>query len=331
MSRRRIQHRVPLPSREYPCCDSSTAPKAFAILYEPEEDLESHEILHRLRGQLEEQHRTQIWGMWYHHSFEMADLPQLQGDHALDFFNKTVPIYIMRGDSQKQGPPSYLLLAVLHNYIYRKWFCPYRTDIERTMALRSTIQTRLLSLPPKQFYTIPALFKALVVIIPSQSYRICSSIANISAMTVLVLLTSENDGLSSSITFDSIDDQAERVKVRGMSGIRTKLEVAVDFIMSLEKREVAAFGPQPDPVSSTARDTDNNYASSDEHMYDYDERTAMSLGWRYGAIVGPSSKWVSAARYPKWTGSGSRADARLSTREEMFWWFHMSQCTCYKS
>ncbi|KAJ4011821.1 hypothetical protein NW752_004221 [Fusarium irregulare] len=286
----------------------------------------------------------------------MADLPKLQGEHALDFFNKTVPLYIMRGDRQKQGPWSGLLSAVLHNYLYMKWFRPYRTDIERrqfiakivnckdepvsnddatavdvAMAIRSTIQTRLLNLPPKQFYTISALFKALVIIIPSQSYSICSSIANISAMTVLVLLTGEDDGLSSTITFDSIEDHVERVTFRGMSGIRTKLEIAEDFIMSLEKREVAAFGPQPDPVSSTARDSSDIYASSDNHMYEYEERIAMRLGWRYGAIVGPSSKWVSAARYPEWTGWGANADARLATREGMFWRNHMRACTCYKS
>nr|CEG05569.1 unnamed protein product [Fusarium clavum] len=150
-------------------------------------------------------------------------------------------------------------------------------------------------------------------------------------MRVLVLLTGENDGLSSSITFDSIDDQVERVTFRGMPGTRTTLEVATDFIMSLEKREVAAFGPQPDPVSSTARDSSDVYARADTHMYDYEERVAMSLGWRYGAIVGPSSKWVSAARYPKWTGSGARADNRLSIRENIFWWNHMRDCTCFKS
>ncbi|CAG7562579.1 unnamed protein product [Fusarium equiseti] len=256
----------------------------------------------------------------------MADLPELQRDRALNVFNKTMPIYIMQGDSQKRGW-SWLLSAVPHNYLYRKWFRPYRTDIEWgqfiaklvdcrdqpnssddatavdvAMAIRSTIQTGLLSLPAEQFYTKPALFKALVVIISAQSYYICSSIANVSAMTVLVLLTGVNDGLSSSITFDSIDDQVERAKFRGMSGIRAKLEVAVDFIMSLEKREVAAFGPQPDPVLSTAKDSSDVYARPERAMYENEERVAIRLSWRHGQITGPSSRWVSAARYPKRTG-----------------------------
>jgi hypothetical protein len=143
MPRRRPQHSAPLiPSTDgYPCCGPATAPYATGHII-PEEQLESHEILHRLRGQLEEQHRSQIWGVWYHHSFVMADLPLLQRDHALDFFNKTVPIYITRGDIQKHGPHSGLLSAVLHNYLYRKWFRPYRTDIERSQFIAKIVDCK---------------------------------------------------------------------------------------------------------------------------------------------------------------------------------------------
>ncbi|KAI1318284.1 hypothetical protein F5Y16DRAFT_414462 [Xylariaceae sp. FL0255] len=41
-----------------------------------------------------------------------------------DTCNKTVPIYILAGKS------ALLLNTVLHNYIYRKWFRPYRSEIE---------------------------------------------------------------------------------------------------------------------------------------------------------------------------------------------------------
>lgn len=206
----------------------------------------------------------------------MADLTLLRDFQAFSFFNKTVPIYLLKGDKKKTGLMHTITLP-LHNFLYRKWFRPYRSDIERgqfiakvvdvydqpessneatavdvAMVLRSTIHTRLLSLPPKQFYTITPLFKALVVVIPAESYCICSSISNISTMTVLVLLTGENDGLSGPIYFDSIENQAERVTISGLHGIRTKIEVAVDFIIGLEQREAAVFGPQPDPVASSA-------------------------------------------------------------------------------
>ncbi|KAI8946362.1 hypothetical protein F4801DRAFT_583518 [Xylaria longipes] len=41
-----------------------------------------------------------------------------------DTCNKSVPIYILAGKSHL------LLNVVLHNYIYRRWFRPYRSEIE---------------------------------------------------------------------------------------------------------------------------------------------------------------------------------------------------------
>ncbi|OBS20322.1 hypothetical protein FPOA_06695 [Fusarium poae] len=304
---------------------------------------------------LESDHRTSLYHYWGTISLRMAGIPCLQGKQALDFFNKTVPIYMLRGDKQKRGLYS-LLTVTLHNYLYRKWFRPYRTDIERgqfiakvidvedqpessdeatavnvAMTMRSAIHARLLNLPPKQFYNIRTLFKALIVVIPAESYYICSSICTVSIMTVLVFLTGENDGLSGPISFDSIDDKVERVFINGMHGVRTKLEVAVEFIMFLEQREDTAFGPQPDPVASTAGDTTVERMFGSEPIYTFERSHAKKFGWRYGPIVGPSSKWVSMTRYPKWTGFGARANMVCLNHEASAWVSHSSRCTCYTS
>ncbi|GKU09792.1 hypothetical protein FLAG1_11476 [Fusarium langsethiae] len=108
-------------------------------------------------------------------------------------------------------------------------------------------------------------------------------------MTVVVLLTGENNGLSAPVSFDSIENQVERVIVRGLQGVRMRLGVAVDFVMFLEQREAAVFGPQPDSVASTVEDF--------EDMYWHQKRRAVQLGWKYGPIVGPSSKWVFMERH----------------------------------
>ncbi|KAI6758130.1 hypothetical protein HG531_003955 [Fusarium graminearum] len=148
-------------------------------------------------------------------------------------------------------------------------------------------------------------------------------------MTVLVLLTGEVDGLSGPISFDSIENDVERVTISGLSGVRTKLEVAVDFIMYLERRETAAYGPQPDPVASTTNEPhpDEYYRS----LYEAETYSARKMGWRYGPIIGPSSKWVSMKRYPEWTGPSAREDM-VYTKEETKWWrFHEDSCTCYST
>ncbi|KAG8354298.1 hypothetical protein FVEN_g7778 [Fusarium venenatum] len=282
----------------------------------------------------------------------MAELPQLERYRALDFFNKTVPIYMLRGDKKTYGL-AWPFFITLHNYLYKMWFRPYRSEIERgqfitkvvevcnqpessgeatsmdvAMGLRSTIHTRLLNLPPRQFYTITAVFKALLIVIPAKSYCNCSSIEDISTMTALILLTGENDGLSSPISFESVENEVEKVVIRGMHGVRTRLEVAVDFAMFLEQREDAVFGPQPDPVASTASDTEE----LDGPMYCYEKSQATESGWKYGPIVGPSSKWVSMERYPKWTGWGARVEfACYKKKEERDWRFHKQRCTCYLS
>ncbi|PTD05997.1 hypothetical protein FCULG_00000070 [Fusarium culmorum] len=127
-------------------------------------------------------------------------------------------------------------------------------------------------------------------------------------MLVLVLLTGEVNGLSGPISFDSIETEIERVTISGLSGVRTKLEVAVDFIMCLEKRETAAFGPQPDLVASTTNEPhpEEYYGS----LYEAETYSAREMGWRYGPIVGPSSKWVSMKSYPEWTGTSAREDMK---------------------
>ncbi|RGP63799.1 hypothetical protein FSPOR_8406 [Fusarium sporotrichioides] len=96
-------------------------------------------------------------------------------------------------------------------------------------------------------------------------------------MTVLVLHTGESDGLSAPISFDSIENQVERVIVRGMHSVRTRLEVAVDFVMFLEQREAAVFGPQPDPVASTASDATT--VDSRWPLYCSEKRRAVDLGF----------------------------------------------------
>ncbi|RSL49574.1 hypothetical protein CEP54_012372 [Fusarium duplospermum] len=234
---------------------------------------------------------------------------------------------------QKRGL-SGLLLMVLHNYLYRKWFRPYRSDIERgqfmakvvlaidqpdtkdegsavdlAMRMHSTTTTRLDSIRAPQFYTTRPLFRAMAIVIPGQSYYTCGLVSRIATMPVLIVLTGEHEGLSAPISFDSIADRAEAVTVGGKEAIRTNLETAVDFIMFLEKREEGAFGPQPDPTASTGASALDNRTG--EWLYENVQIMAEQLGWDGEPLVGPSSQWVDTDKYPDWTGQGAQTDAVL--------------------
>ncbi|PKK47853.1 hypothetical protein CI102_8171 [Trichoderma harzianum] len=53
-----------------------------------------------------------------------ANLPDIPTYHWIDICNKSVPVYILPGKRWL------LLRIVLHNYIYRRWFRPYRSEID---------------------------------------------------------------------------------------------------------------------------------------------------------------------------------------------------------
>ncbi|MBE3045754.1 hypothetical protein IMZ48_25050 [Candidatus Bathyarchaeota archaeon] len=96
--------------------------------------LQRHEILHRLRAELEGRHRELIHRYSTRYQFlyepridQLDDLPQMGLGQADDSCNKTAPIYIY---STADLNPTQLLLIALHNWLYRKWFRPYKSEIE---------------------------------------------------------------------------------------------------------------------------------------------------------------------------------------------------------
>jgi hypothetical protein len=84
--------------------------------------------------------------------------------------------------------------------------------------------------------------------------------------------------------------------------VQVTLETAVDFVLSMDKREIAAFGHQPDPILSTRNLGDGGlYGPSIL-------RNAQSMGWGDEELRGPSSTWVDTERYPEWSGRGAYTD-----------------------
>lgn len=131
--------------------------------------------------------------------------------------------------------------------------------------------------------------------------------------SVLIARTGIEHGLSAPISSDSIfADMRTNVlcdEKNEITAVETSLERAVDFLMELEQREIAAFGLRPDPVEST-RNMEIGYCEP----IDRDEvlGTAVKLGWSGDLQIfkEPSSTWVDTEQYPQWTGPGAEANHR---------------------
>ncbi|KAM5517863.1 hypothetical protein FOXYSP1_08648 [Fusarium oxysporum f. sp. phaseoli] len=90
------------------------------------------------------------------------------------------------------------------------------------------------------------LFKAMTIIVLNDDFDV--RMVDIGKMPALLTLRGEGDGLSQPLSFDSIKNKVDTI-VSKPTG-RVRLHVAIDFALAQQEREVAFFGPQPDPVES---------------------------------------------------------------------------------
>ncbi|ETR98243.1 hypothetical protein M419DRAFT_89470 [Trichoderma reesei RUT C-30] len=243
--------------------------------------LPRHEILHQLRGHQEKRHRDLVC----HRSVDcrwifqpsVSDMASLAAEMTLedadDCCNKATGIYV---HSAKRTGYLCLLLQTLHNYLYGRWFRPYKSEIEYVQFIAKTLEE----------YSDKDL--------------------DIAQLPVLLVRTGTEDGLSAPISFESIAHHIHSAihdTAKGEIAVRVALEVAVDFIMMLEKRETDAFGHQPDPIASTRDLEDGGLAGRYEIL-----QTAETLGWGDEPLAGPSSGWVDTKIHTGWCGGGVDSD-----------------------
>ncbi len=348
--------------------------------------LPRHRILHHLRLEWESHHRRLVYKYNAVHSFlyepDIKDLDHLAADMTLeqaDFCcNKSVALYIMTAE-KTLFPRAYLLLEMLHNHLYDKWFRPYRRELEYGQFLARTIVPQYPSLPTgagpgdvvdivvpvhaaisnraeearlalkelgpslqnksvleprlpreywrgldrnrslssiirhQEFFILQPLFRALAIVIRGESFN--AQVLDIGQLSVLVIRTGVEEGLSAPISFDPIAHQISAF-FHGShceTAVKTALDTAVDFVMDLEEREMAAFGLRPDPVASTRGLEDGCFRGpSFRHK-------AIRLGWaRWGddPLVGPSSQWVDLEKYEEKPGWSEREVELWNARVE---------------
>ncbi|KAG8670959.1 hypothetical protein FPOAC1_004194 [Fusarium poae] len=298
-----------------------------------------HEILAAVRGDMERTHRESIWINSAWHQFCPCpfaagscsgrchdDVADMSPRHAEDCCNKTVPIYVI----PSSGAARHLIAWCLNNWLYRRWYKPYRNEIEHCRFIA------------KQFYTCPALDQPLVPLVNSLHERICNQvkayqkdivtrpvtpevpgepcfrdqrflilqplfeaitiiiladdfnifIPNLDNLPCLITLTGQNDNLSAPISFSTI--KHEITNYVSETAVNVPLHVAYDFIMSLEQREMNAFGLQPDPIESAIQCHDKETLGYDrQHL----NSVVRDLGGGDDPVTGPSSTWVNTTVY----------------------------------
>ncbi|TFB05041.1 hypothetical protein CCMA1212_002864 [Trichoderma ghanense] len=300
----------------------------------PFDDITREEKLWYLRTRLEADHRGHQFWMCAWRTYDPPidePLPRIPSYQFQDICNKSVPLYILRGH--------WRLAGILNNYIYRRWFKPYRSEIEygrfitKVIALRDTdtpspaILQSIMSLNravcaeinerrteydreiaagtagnntvvDHQHYVLQPLFQALLLVLNPADWNGEDS-SSIGRISVILVRTGVEDGLSEPITFEPIDDKIDGYI--GGNAVKTTVETAIGFVMDLEARETRAFGLQPDPVASW--DPDASF---------YEWREIMP----YDQLIGPSSRFVDDERYPEWSGAGYRMDTEESVEIE---------------
>ncbi|KAM5374343.1 hypothetical protein ACJZ2D_006516 [Fusarium nematophilum] len=198
--------------------------------------------------------------------------------------NKTIPIYMLDSSEEatRQHHP-HLLYITLHNYLYRRWFRPYRIDIEYGQFIAKMLPWLSTGPSAGVWMTFDWLSRELAAEDPD------ARVAAIVRHQIAVGIVKEDL------------KRVEFFRVHPVETARTTVETAVSFVMALEEREEAAFGPWPDPVASTAND------GPETSFYWPFQEVARHHGWRDDLLTG---------RAPGgWTPKGTRIGLEVG----LFW------------
>ncbi|KAH7122126.1 hypothetical protein B0J13DRAFT_628784 [Dactylonectria estremocensis] len=145
--------------------------------------LERHQILHFLRGMQEKCHQFNTWeqsAFWkIMHGQGATGLNDPDGPLKMSAFeadqccNRTAPFYILRDNRRSRWEElSEPFLTLLHTYIYRRWFRPYRSEIDYGQFLAKFIVNKPITLPDQA--CLPS--KETVDLVIRYNARLCARI-----------------------------------------------------------------------------------------------------------------------------------------------------------
>ncbi|KAL7910245.1 hypothetical protein GGI35DRAFT_360492 [Trichoderma velutinum] len=306
------------------------------------------ELLWFLRTEYEGQHRANIPYSATTYAYRPSvrdvasnDFPDIPIYHWIDACNKSVPVYIIPGRKWL------LLRVVLHNYIYRRWLCPYRSEIDYGRFICKFIYPH--NLPDE-----PTTSLLTIRDIISLNQSICTKF-EAQRRVYAEERCSDTRWVESDYIEGSLDHrilqplfQALLIVVSGEGYNKETSETVGDLPVYLVRTGVEAGLSAPisfEPISAkiishmkpgcvvqvtveTAIDFVKGLEAREAAAFglrpdpatDWEPPEQMIEDWKLTgeteSLVGPNSQWVNIEKYLQWTGSGERNDSGLMARFE---------------
>lgn len=261
---------------------------------------------------------------YYLSIYPQVPVPRIKLGEVQDCGNKSVAIYFTGQQSNRQVTGS------MYDFIYRRWYHGTNTDLEFNVFLARPIRLKTTARPATsniledtlkvhlslcsqlhererildaedaatptemlltsvrkdqhQFYRIQPLFRALLMFFDHPAPWLEEG-------KVQLIKTGVTTGLSQPISFEDIP--TEEPYDPGASMITTDFVSAIEFILSLERREIAAGC------------VDYDGTTMDKFLGDSD-LLAQSIGYESSTIPGPTSSWVTEEEMETWISQQNR-------------------------
>lgn len=334
--------------------------------------LPRHEILHYLRTQIESAHREQEWSMaglrMYEPCMRLLQDPQAEdtchngrwrSDHSISemdlgranwMCNKTVPLYLVDLPGALVSPPM-VLHAALNRWLYRKWFQPYKSEVEYGRFIASVMTPTHI---PQDID-----FSGLVKLLSSLSAALCAGVEQVHQKTkeseqaqqrygpkTFYEATDENQDnyiiqhlframaivlLTGNFNME-VTDMGQVPVLVILTGVEGGLSAPISFEPIAHKAEAyisnSAIQVSLETAVSFVMDLENREIAAFGRRPDPVESTSgnqalachmrfvfpglMSmLGWGDEPLNGPSSSWVDLEKHPEWVVDSASYDTDL--------------------
>ncbi|KAL5095164.1 hypothetical protein Trisim1_003774 [Trichoderma cf. simile WF8] len=306
------------------------------------------ELLWFLRTEYEGQHRANIPYSATTYTYRPSvrdvvanDLPDIPLYHWIDACNKSVPVYIIPGRRWL------LLRVVLHNYIYRRWFRPYRSEIDHGRFICKFIYPHNLPEEPTTsmltIRDIISLNQAFCNKFEAQrsiyAEERCSDTRWVESdyidgcldhhilqplfRALLIVVSDEKYNKETSENVGNLPVYLVRTGVEeGLSGPISFESISAKIISHLKPGRVVQVTVETaiDFVKELEAREAAAFGLRPDPVADWVPSGQMIEDWKLTgkteSLVGPNSQWVNIEKYPKWTGSGERNDSGLMARFE---------------
>ncbi|RFU79796.1 hypothetical protein TARUN_2390 [Trichoderma arundinaceum] len=316
----------------------------------PLSEMTRDELLWTFRTNYEGGHRARIrYGATMHSyqpSVRDADanrLPDVSYYNAWDYFNKSVPVYIVPGFKWL------LLRVVLHNYIYRRWFRPYRSEIDYERFICGFIVPQDLPeemiISQSTIQSIISLNQALCTTLDSQRSRYIEEYQSYvdhpedwlsppSRHPDHYILQPLFRAIAIVVSDEHYNNEPSKLVgdmfvYLALTGVEDGLSAPISFepIAAKINKHI-----EPGRVIQVTLETAIDFIMHleareaavfglrPEPIVEWESDRFISEVWQSigetEPLVGPSSQWVDDLKYPHWSGNGEHSDSQLMVRVE---------------